>query len=394
MVLPSLSALPDDARRVLVRVDYNVPVKDGKVKDTFRLEASLPTLKDLLGRGLTPILISHLGRPKGKPDPEKSLGPVAGALSALLGEKVLFVGGDPASPEVRSAVLAAGQGQVILLENLRFDPGEEGNSPELAGALATLGDAFVQDAFGVVHRAHASTVGIPRHLPSVAGLLVKEEVDALDELFEGTGRPFSVLVGGAKISDKLALLKRLGPQADRIFLGGALANTFLAARGLPIGRSLFDPGAIPSAMALMEATGNKIHLPPAVVVEGADGRIRETPVADVQEDETIFDIGLETVKRWAEPIASSARLFWNGPMGLFEREPFDRGTTGIAREVARVTGMTVVGGGDSLSALRQSGLEGAITHLSTGGGASLAYLEGQDLPGLAALGGVRGGMPR
>lgn len=388
MRLPSLDDLPAETRRALVRVDFNVPLAAGEVADTFRVEAELPTIHALLGRGLAVVLISHLGRPKG-PDPAKSLRPVARTLERLLGERVVFLPGGPLDAGVRSRIEAARPGEVLLLENLRFHPGEKANAPAFARALAGLGDAFVQDAFGAVHRAHASIAGVPRLLPSVAGPLVTSEVEALDGLLEAPSHPFLVIIGGAKTSDKLALLGRLAPKADALLLGGALANTFFLAEGRGVGVSLVEHDQVEAARGLLAAYPGRIRLPATVMVRNGEGTVRETSPGDVAPDEAVLDIGREAVETWKDAVFGAARLFWNGPMGRFEEPPFDRGTLALAALVAETPGVTVVGGGDSLAAVRRSGLARRMTHLSTGGGASLAYLEGRELPGLQALLGGR-----
>lgn len=383
MKLPGLSGLPE-FRRALVRVDFNVPLAHGKVADTFRLEAALPTLRQLMDDGASVALISHLGRPQGV-DPSLSLAPVAPALAELLGHEVTFLPGDPTSEAVRRRLADAAPGDVHLLENLRFFPGETRADPEFTRGLASLGDVFVQDAFGVVHRSHASTVGVPDLLPSAAGRLVAAEVETMDALVQEGGHPFVVAVGGAKVSDKLNLLHRMLERSDALILGGALANTFLLARGLGMGRSLVEADLVPQAQELLDEGGSRIRLPSTVVVTDPDGKVRQTPADEVGPDEAVMDVGEDAVREMAPLVEAAQRVFWNGPFGLFEKEPFDRGTSAFARVVAASGAMSVVGGGDSLAAVRRAGVEGSITHLSTGGGASLSYLEGNELPGLAAL---------
>lgn len=370
-------------RRVLVRVDFNVPLTDGQVADDFRIQAALPTVRALLERKVGITLISHLGRPAGRPHGAFSLQPLAEVVSRHLGQPVTFVPGVPGDSTYRQAV-SADPGAVLLAENLRFDHGEETNDPDFAIRLAFGHDGFVQDAFGTLHRAHASTVAITRLLPACAGPLVAAEVRALDLLLSDPRRPFGLAVGGAKMKDKLPLLRRLLPEVNTVFLGGALANTFLAASGLAVGSSLYEPAELDSAAALLESWPEVIHLPDTVVVEAA-GQVDEVAVTEVSADARIMDVGERTLQAWRPIVLGLGRLFWNGPMGLYERPPFDHGTATLARTIGEMTGMSVVGGGDSLAAIRRLGLEGAVSHLSTGGGASLTYLEGEILPGLQAL---------
>lgn len=384
MRLPTLEDLPPRAGRLLVRVDFNVPIEGGRVTDAFRVEAAIPGLEELLGRGCALVLLSHLGRPKGADD-ALSLGPVAEALADRLGRPVTFIEGIPGTPEVAAKVRELGAGKVAMLQNLRFSPGEKANDPHFADALAALGDAFVQDAFGVLHRSEASTVGLPARLPSVAGRLVEREVAALERLAKGGERPFVVIIGGAKISDKLGLIRELTDRSDRLFVGGGLANTFLLAKGLEVGRSLVEADLVDACRDLLERAEGKIRLPETVVVRDGNGAVRECAVDVVRPDEAILDLGEASVSAWSKDIRRARRLFWNGPMGYFEDAAFAKGTMALAREVAHSGGMTVIGGGDSLAAVRRSGAAEKITHLSTGGGASLTFLEGETLPGLAAL---------
>lgn len=382
--LATLDQLPVGASRVLLRVDFNLPLEGDRVLDDFRLQAALPTVRALLDRGVDLTLISHLGRPGGRPDGALSLRPVAAALSQQLGLKVEFWPGVPGDEAYRESARSR-CGPLALAENLRFDPGEEANQVEFARRLAVGHDAFVQDAFGCLHRAHASTVAITDHLPSCAGPLVVSEVGALKMLLGDDRRPFGLAIGGAKMKDKLPLLVRLLPEVDLVLIGGALANTFLAASGREIGRSLYEPSQLAVASELLASWPKVIHLPSSVVVErGAEAE--EVDVGAVPSDARIVDIGERTLQAWQPLVLALERLFWNGPMGLYERQPFDRGTAGLARLVAEMDGMSVVGGGDSIAAIRRLGLTAAVSHLSTGGGASLAYLQGDVLPGLSALG--------
>jgi len=384
MKLKSLEDLPEGKAPVLVRVDFNVPVKDGEVADSFRIEAVLPTLRELLSTGAPLVLISHLGRPKG-PDPALSLRPVALRLGELLGESVRFIDAAPDGGEVGRQVGALGPGGIALLENLRFWPGEKAADRGFAASLAGLGRALVQDAFGVLHRRDASTALLPTMMPAFAGRLVEGEVKALEAVRDGSERPFVVVIGGAKIVDKLGLIEKMAERCDRLFVGGALANTFLLARGLEVGGSLVERDQKDAAHDLLTRFASKIRIPKTVVVEGEDGGVRECRASEVRPREAILDVGEETIREWAPELRLASRLFWNGPMGHFEDPRFTRGTVALAREVAASRGMTVVGGGDSLSAVRQAGEASQMTHLSTGGGASLAFLEGERLPGLEPL---------
>lgn len=377
-------------RRALVRVDYNVPLEDGRIGDATRVEASLPTLRHLLKAEAHPVLVSHLGRPKGTPDPRYSLEPVADVLSSLLGSPVAF-GGPADDPEAVEASRALTGGEVLLLENTRFLPGETSDDDGLSRKLAELGDFFVNDAFGSMHRAHASTVGVTRHLrPAVAGFLVEAELRALGRL-EVPERPFVVALGGAKIADKVELLERFAERADRLLVGGAMANTFLAARGLTTGRSLVETEALEAARRIAERAGERLLLPTDLVVapgpdDGASAEVVEPD--EIGEDRAALDIGPRTRERFADEVAAARTFFWNGPMGLFEREPFDEGTVALARAAGEATAsgaFTVIGGGDSAAAVRRAGMADRVCHISTGGGAALEYLASGSLPGVEAL---------
>ncbi len=381
--LPTLGELPAAVRRLLVRVDFNVPLKGGQVADDFRIRAAAPTVQTLLERQVGVTLISHLGRPGGRPNLSLSLEPLADVVARQVGCPVSFVPGVPGDSAYQQAV-RSDPTVVLLAENLRFDPGEEANDPAFAARLASGHDGFVQDAFGTLHRSHASTVAVTKTLPSWAGPLVAAEVAALDALLSDPRRPFGLVVGGAKMKDKLPLLRRLLPEVDTVLIGGALASTFLAASGLAVGASLYEPGELDSARLLLDAWPDVIHLPDSVVVERAGG-VEEVSAAEVLSDARIMDVGRRTLNAWRPMVAGLGRLFWNGPIGFYERPPFDQGTAQLARFVGEMTGMSVVGGGDSLAAVRRLGLEASISHLSTGGGAALAYLEGDVLPGLMAL---------
>lgn len=390
--LSDLTVADLQGRRALVRVDYNVPLDDrGEVADPTRVTATFPTLEHLVDAGARPVLLSHLGRPGGRPDPDLSLAPVARVLEAGLGRAVRFVG-PPDGDEAVRATREAESGTVLLAENVRFLPGETKNDPELARRMARLGDLFVNDAFGACHRAHASTVGVARLLrPAVAGLLVERELEALGALRADPARPYLAAFGGAKISDKISLLEGMAGRADRLLVGGAMANTFLRARGEETGRSLVEEEALDDARALLESAGDRIVLPVDLVVApdaGAGGEARAVPADEVPEDASALDVGPRTRERFAAEIADAATFFWNGPMGLFEREAFAEGTRAIARaaaDAARRGAFVVVGGGDSARAVREAGVAEALSHVSTGGGAALQYLETGTLPALEAL---------
>ena len=376
-------------KRVLVRVDFNVPLRDGTVADDSRIRASLPTIQDLRERGAAVVLATHLGRPKGKADPAYSVAPVARRLSELLGLHVATVAA-VAGPEAERAAATLRPGEVLLLENTRFEPGEEANDAELAARLARLGDLFVNDAFGAAHRAHASTVGVAKLLPSYAGLLLQREEIALSRLLKDPERPFVAVLGGAKVSDKFGVLEHLLGRVNALLLGGGMANTVLLAQGYQIGTSLAEPDLVVEARRLLdaaEARGVLILSPKDAItarsVDSTHGAV--TAVDAIAADEAIFDIGPATVARYCEQVARARTVFWNGPMGVFERAPFASGTLGIARCVGDADAFTVVGGGDSLAAIDASGVAERIDHVSTGGGASLEYLEGRALPGIAAL---------
>ena len=376
-------------RTALVRVDFNVPLRGQRILDDTRITAALPTVRRLAEAGARVVLCSHLGRPKGRRVPSLSLRPVAAYLEQALQQPVAF-SPDAVGPRARRTVEALQPGRVALLENTRFYPEEERNDPVFARALAAPGDLFVQDAFGAAHRAHASTVGVTAHLPAVAGLLLEREVLALSRLLEAE-RPFVALIGGAKVSDKLGVLQRLLPRVDRLLIGGGMANTFLAALGYGMGRSLVEPEHLPAAAQLIaEARQREIELllPIDLVVgnfflEQADYRV--VPVDQVPPEWLAMDIGPLSVERFATAMRGARTIFWNGPLGVAEWGNFAAGTAGVARAVASSPAFTVVGGGDSIAALRRLELAPRIGHISTGGGASLEFLEGRELPGLACL---------
>jgi phosphoglycerate kinase len=379
-------------RRVFVRVDFNVPIKNGKIGDETRITASLPTVKYALEQGATVVLASHLGRPKGKPHPDMSLRPVAERLSALLERPVTFAE-DCVGDEARAAVARAGRGGLVLLENLRFHPEEEKNDPGFAKELASLADAYVNDAFGAAHRAHASTEGIVHHVrDAAAGLLMAAELEHLGKTLGSPERPFVAVLGGAKVSDKIEVIQNLIPRVDCLAIGGAMAYTFFLGRNLPVGRSLVEPDRVDAARDVESKASEKglrLELPVDHVVtsEIEAGAPHETlDVTDAAIGDRIgVDIGPKTIARYVDVIRTARTLVWNGPMGVFEIDEFAKGTIDVARAVAGVSGTTIIGGGDSIAAVKKAGVADRITHISTGGGASLEFLAGRTLPGVAVL---------
>ena len=380
-------------KRVFLRADLNVPLDDGRITDDSRIRASLPTIVHLLERGAAVILASHLGRPKGKVNDALRLKPVADRLGQLLGRQVRMTG-DALGPGVQVAVEKLRPGDLLMLENLRFHAEEEANDPKFAAALADLADLYVDDAFGAAHRAHASTEGITHHLPAVAGLLMESEVDALSRLLKRPPKPFHAVIGGAKVSGKLEVLTALLARCQAVLVGGGMANTFLVAKGMTLGGSLVETEQLEAAKRIVtEARRKRVRLMiPTDAVIAAQvhhrARTRVVPVTDVPKDQMIVDIGPETVAAYTEQLAKARAVFWNGPMGIFEIRQFAEGTNAIARSLAERTGegvITIVGGGDSVAAVEQLGLTDKITHVSTGGGASLEFIEGKTLPGVAAL---------
>jgi 3-phosphoglycerate kinase len=374
-------------KRVLVRVDFNVPVKDGEVTDDTRIRRALPTIRYLLQEGARPVLISHLGRPKGEPDQKYAMDPVATRLQDLLGESVKKL--DAAvGPEVAEALEDWDGRGVVLLENSRFYAGETSNDAGFADQLAALADLYVDDAFGAAHRAHATTVGVPERMPAAAGLLMEEEIDYLDKVLEDPERPFVAILGGAKVSDKLGVIESLLGTADSLLIGGAMGFTFFQALGYEVGDSLVEDDYLEEAKRLMEEAGDRLILPVDVVVADAieEGVESETVAVDgIPPGKMGLDIGPETVALFEGHISDASTIFWNGPMGVFEIDAFAKGTEGVARAVAESGATSVVGGGDSVAAVNKLGLEDRMSHISTGGGASLEYVEGKELPGIAVL---------
>ena len=382
-------------KKVFVRVDFNVPIKNGTIGDDTRIRASLPTIRYVLEQGATVILASHLGRPKGKPSPDLSLRPVATRLSELLGKPVIFADdcvGDAAAKAVDQAV-KAGPGNIVLLENLRFHPEEEKNDPAFAKRLASLADVYVDDAFGAAHRAHASVEGITRFLPrAAAGLLMEQELRYLGHAIESPDRPFITILGGAKVSDKLEVIQNLLGKVDRLLIGGAMAYTFFKSRGVPVGRSLVEDDKLDAARAITADAakrGVRLELPVDHVVTDRieNGAAHEVLAIDDPRigDRLGVDIGPATIAAYEGFINAARTVVWNGPMGVFEIDAFAAGTMAIAHAVAGVKGTTIVGGGDSIAAVKKAGVEDRVTHISTGGGASLEFLGGRTLPGVAAL---------
>jgi phosphoglycerate kinase len=373
-------------KRVLVRVDFNVPLKNGTITDDTRIRAALPTIQYLLSQGASVVLMSHLGRPKGV-DPAQSLKPVVARLSELLGKPVKFAE-DCVGPAATEAAQALQSGDVLLLENLRFHKEEEKNDPNFAKQLATLGDVYVDDAFGSAHRAHASVEAVAHFLPAVAGFLMEKEINFLGKVLESPEHPLIAILGGAKISDKLPVINNLLPLADVLIIGGGMANTFLKAEGYEMGDSLVENDAIQQARELLGCCSGKLMLPIDVVVADSfsnDAKSEVVSVGNVKPGWRILDIGPHTTIKFRDALRSARMIVWNGPMGVFEFSNFAAGTTEIAKAVAASSAVTVIGGGDSVAAVEKAGVAGKITHISTGGGASLEFLEGKTLPGVAVL---------
>ncbi|HSS95961.1 MAG TPA: phosphoglycerate kinase [Terriglobales bacterium] len=383
----TIADIDPKGKRVLVRVDFNVPIENGQVQDDTRIRAALPTIQNLLDRGGAVILCSHLGRPKDAPDPKCSLKPVAEYLATLIKAPVKF-SEECIGPKAEEAASSLKAGEVLLLENTRFYPGETKNDPAMSQALAKLADVYVDDAFGSAHRAHASTEGVAKYLPAVAGLLMEKEIQYLGQALAEPKRPFVAILGGAKVSDKIEVIRNLLVKADAVLIGGGMANTFFKAQGFEMGDSLVEAEALATAKDLLADGKGKLHLPVDFVIADAfneNANSKTMKAGDVPAGWRVLDVGPETVKEFTKEVKGAATVVWNGPMGVFEMKPFAGGTFGLAKAIAESKAVSIVGGGDSVSALQQSGLADKITHISTGGGASLEMLEGKELPGLVAL---------
>jgi phosphoglycerate kinase len=374
-------------KKALVRVDFNVPMKDGLISDDTRIRAATPTIQYLLDKGASVILCSHLGRPKGGPDMAFTLKPVADHLGKLMGKEVKFAE-DCVGPAAEKAAKELKAGEILVLENTRFHPEEEKNDMELAKKMASLADIYVNDAFGTAHRAHSSTEGVAHFLPGVAGFLMEKEIKYLGEAVANPKRPFVAILGGAKISDKIGVIKNLLSKADVILIGGGMANTFFKAQGYPVADSLVEDEALETARELLKTGSTKLRLPVDVAIGDkfdAEAQKKIIQAGPVPEGWRILDIGPDTVEAYGKVIKSAGTVVWNGPMGVFEFPKFSEGTFAIAKEIAASNAVSVIGGGESVSAVQKSGVADKITHISTGGGASLEMLEGLELPGLAAL---------
>ncbi len=374
-------------KRVLVRADFNVPLEDGEIADDARIRACLPTVEALLRRGARVVLCSHLGRPKGEVREEFRLTPVARRLSELLGRDVPLLE-DCVGERVREAVGRMADGEAVLLENTRFHPGEKGNDPDFASELASLAELFVNDAFGAAHRTHASTAGVAGHLPAVAGLLMQEEIRRLSQVRDAAEPPFAAVMGGAKISDKIGVVNNLLDRLDLLLVGGGMANTLLRVGGVETGRSLVEEEQLETAARIADRAGSRLVLPVDVVVaeDPRTGKGRQTvKVGSVPEDGMILDVGPDTLERFRRRLDGARTVVWNGPLGAFEHPPFDRGTVALARILADMNAETIIGGGDTGSAVARAGVTDRVSHVSTGGGAFLSFIQGEKLPGLEAL---------
>lgn len=390
--IPKLEDMAVASQRVLIRVDFNVPIENGKITDDTRIRAALPSINYALEDGARVILMSHLGRPNGKPNPKYSLEPVAARLAELLDVGEVTLSDSCVGDGARRVVLDLRDGQVALLENLRFHPGETSNEDKFARDLAALADVYINDAFGTAHRAHASTVGVPRHIRRKgAGMLLIKELKALSSLHGEVARPYVAVLGGAKVSDKISIIENLMNRVDVLIIGGAMSNTFAAATGGSLGNSLVESKNLPLARDLLtraESRGVKMLIPEdAVVADNPDASECEVvPIRQVPSGKMALDIGPRSRTQFREILGKAGTIFWNGPMGMFEKDLFSAGTIAIAKAISGAAGFSVVGGGDSVAAVRRAGLEKGFDHVSTGGGASLEFLEGKTLPGILAIG--------
>ncbi|WLV23937.1 phosphoglycerate kinase [Aciduricibacillus chroicocephali] len=386
----TLNDLDVAGKNVFCRVDFNVPMDEGEITDDTRIKAALPTIRHLSDQGARVILVTHLGRPKGKIDETLRLDPVAARLSDLLERDVIKTDSVYGS-EVDEAIKGLSDGDVLLIENVRFEAGEEKNAPELAEAFAKMADLYVNDAFGTAHRAHASTAGVAEKLPSAAGLLMEKEIEVLGKALENPERPFTAIIGGAKVKDKIDVIDNLLDKVDTLLIGGGLANTFIKAEGHDVGDSLLEADKVDTAKRFIELAkekGVRFEIPVDVVIANEfseDAETKVVPVSEIPEGWQALDIGPKTRKTYSELIADSKLVVWNGPMGVFEMEPFSAGTKTVADALAKTAGYSVIGGGDSAAAVEKFGVAEKMDHVSTGGGASLEFMEGKTLPGVAAL---------